>query len=81
MSKVPRRDCSRTLATYRLRGLNRLLPLPWAKTTTAVQPSGSTRVPRTFLPSEAISASRRRALSCLLVPMGTLHDSSRRLSL
>jgi hypothetical protein len=37
-------------ATYRLRGLWRLLPLPWAKIATPVASSGTTRSPRSHHP-------------------------------
>ena len=46
-----------TRATYWLRGLNRPLPLPWANTTTAAAPPGTTRVPRTTLSPAAIATS------------------------
>ena len=45
------------LATYWLRGLNRPLPLPCAKTTTAEAPRGWRRVPRIVRPPVAIATS------------------------
>src|ERR1700733_13925673 len=45
-SSVARPPSCSTCATNWFRGLKRPLPLPWAKTTTAVAPPGTIRVPR-----------------------------------
>src|SRR5215470_3573066 len=44
-SSVPSPAVARTSATKRLRGLRRLLPLPWAKTTIPGPPPGVDRCP------------------------------------
>ena len=56
-SSVARPASCRTCATYWLRGLNRPLPLPCAKTTTAPAPRGRRKVPRMVRPPAAIATS------------------------
>src|SRR5215472_854157 len=67
-SSVLRPASARTVATYRLRGLCLLLPLPWAKITIPGAPAGTVRlpasrvVPATGSTSISAAASLRRAI-------------------
>lgn len=65
-SRVPRPARFMAAATARLRGLWRLLPEPWAKTTTAPAPGGTVRSPASASPpaSTTTSAGRRSTGSC-----------------
>ena len=45
-------------ATKRFRGLCRLLPLPWAKITSPVVPTGSARSPDSTAPGKTIRTAR-----------------------
>src|SRR4030088_290922 len=58
MSSVARPACSRTSATYRLRGLKRLLPLPCANATIPRDAGGILRSPSIVTPSTGIWTER-----------------------
>src|ERR1700693_405401 len=72
----PRRTSSP--ATERLRGLTRLLPLPWAKSTMPVAPSGRTRLPSTVTPPAATRTSFS-SFSIAVRLMGSLPSRASRL--
>ena len=71
-SRVASPVSCRAEATARLRGLCRLLPLPWAKTTTPAAPAGTERVPGRPRPPPSTTTSRSSA-----APAGAADASSR----